>query len=84
MTLQLRSLSLSLQVLTHLQDSAFDRACRLEYEHSLPPGNIFPPSFYLIKKILGFVDLDNYEWNVCSCGGTAWPPLCKEQWLQNS
>lgn len=46
----------------------------------LPSGHIMPPSWYLVKRIIGALELDTYQHHVCPCHKHAWSPLPRKQW----
>ncbi len=63
----------------NFRDVGFSKLCRLMHETLLPPGNRFPPSWYLVKRILGIQSLGLHEYHVCKKGCCTWEPIPKEQ-----
>lgn len=63
-----------------LSDKAFEEVCRLFAALYLPEGNIFPPTLYLIKRILDIPSVDEHMWHACPKGCKAWEPLPQRDW----
>ena len=64
----------------NMRDGQMDMMLRTIHEALLPKGNIFPPSLYLLSKILGCQDVVEYEWHCCQNGCHAWKPQHRENW----
>ena len=67
----------------NLHDMALDHLCRLQAEVFLPTGNHFPPSYYLMKKVLGYVAADQFEGHICDNCSHVYPKLDKDKWAAN-
>jgi hypothetical protein len=50
---------------SNMTDTAFDMMCRAIHELLFPAGNLFPPSWYLMKRIAGVDSLDQHEYHIC-------------------
>jgi hypothetical protein len=67
-------------------DVAFDELLRLLHEVFLPEGNLLPPSLYILRKVLGCSNWDEFELHVCSnpnCGAHVWPYLPRAQYEEH-
>ena len=64
----------------NVHDMAFDEICRAQAELMLPDGNLFPPSFYMMKQVLGYVAADQFEGHICDNCAHVHPKLDKEKW----
>jgi hypothetical protein len=67
-----------------IRDGAFDRLCRIIHEVLLPKGNLFPRSLYLMKKVVGCEDIDDYALHVCVNDCTTFPQIPKKDWKNHS
>lgn len=54
------------------RDGHFDRDLRFLSDIA-PPGNLFPPSYYMLKKVLGVSDVAEAERHVCVKLCHSWP-----------
>lgn len=68
----------------HLRDGVFDRLCRLLHEVGFQQPNNFPPSFYLMKGIVGCEPADKYEGHLCTCCNRVFPKLASGEWLSHA
>jgi hypothetical protein len=67
-----------------IRDGAFDRLCRIIHEVLLPKGNLFPRSLYLMKKVVGCEDIDDYGLHVCVNECMTFPQIPKKDWKTHS
>ena len=52
----------TMKVSGHLSNHAFDTMCRFWAKSALPGQNYCPPSWHLVKKIIGVPDPNDYKW----------------------
>ncbi len=64
-------------------DTSCDKQFRLMHEVLLPQPNLFPPSLYLVRKLAGVEDLDNYEYHVCKEDHYVWGRVSKAEWKEH-
>ena len=62
-----------------ISDIAIDMICRLIHFLILPAGNLFPPSFHLVKAVLGVPEGITSTRHVCDRCWTLFPPLEPDQ-----
>jgi hypothetical protein len=70
--LQAAYLMLSLKREGKIRDNIFDMLCRVISEVLLPPGNRFPKSLYLMRRVLGCRAIDEVSIHVCVNDCDAW------------
>ncbi len=63
-----------------MRDAAFEGMCGMIAHCLLPKGNVFPPTLYLMKRILGAREAAEYERHVCVKECYSWPPLPRAAW----
>lgn len=59
---------------------ASDCICKLLSGSFLPPGNLFPPSTYLVQRIADVESLDDVEYHTCDCLGHVYHRISKKEW----
>lgn len=64
-------------------DTACDKTYRLLHEVLLPKQNLFPPSLYMLRRLAGVEDLDNYERHVCPEDHYVWEYVPRVSWEQH-
>ncbi len=64
-------------------DTSCDKGYRLLHEVILPKPNLFPPSLYLIRRLAGVEDLDQYEYHVCVEDHYVWERIDKHRWVDH-
>ena len=65
---------------SHRRSGEFDMHCRLLSEVIMGPGNLVPPSLYLMKKVVGCEDADAYACHVCVKDCMSWDHLDAAEW----
>ena len=48
-----------------IKDGAFDEMCCMHATKVMPPGNYYPRSFYLMKKVIGVKDARSIQVGAC-------------------
>ena len=71
---------LSMKLEGNVRDGQFDREARVMHDIMLPQPNIFPPSFYLFKQIIGCKAVQDFECHCCPNECKSWGPLPQNQW----
>lgn len=46
----------------------------------LPPGNLLPKSWYLVKHVLALPDIDKYEYHACTCDKHCYEKIERSEW----
>jgi hypothetical protein len=68
----------------NMGDTSFDCVCKLLHETLLPPGNLFPPSTYLMQKIADVESIEDVEYHTCDCLDYIYPKIDRKDWLAHS
>ena len=71
---------LSMKLEGNVRDGQFDREARVMHDVMLPQPNIFPPSFYLFRQIIGCEGVQDFECHSCPKDCHSWGPLPQNQW----
>ena len=61
----------------------FDDMCRFNHHFGYPEGNLCPPSFALMRRIIEAPSWSDHEFHVCDrpgCVGHVWEHVPKKQW----
>lgn len=76
------AVSLTEAALQHnVRDSAFDEIIKLFKHQCLQPGSLFPPSKYIMVKLLEPASLESSMYHLCiGCGDHVWEPLPRSRW----
>ena len=61
-------------------DTLFDVLLRTLAEALCPPGNIMPPSLYLVEKLMQSRSTDSCSYHVCPKDHHIWPHIPRSQW----
>lgn len=56
---------LSLKRKGRIRDGAFDMCIRVIHDVMLPAGNLFPPSLYMMRRVIGCRTLEDVSIHVC-------------------
>jgi hypothetical protein len=67
--LQTAVIHLSLKRKRRIQDGYFDEICNFTATETMPPGNFFPRSYYLMKKVVGVKEARDVQ--VCAVKSAA-------------
>jgi hypothetical protein len=57
-----------------------DHRCNIHATCCLWQGNHMPPSYYIMKQVLGVREVKDIEWHSCEAGCTGWEPTRTSQW----
>ena len=74
---------LSMKLEGNVRDGQFDREARVMHDIMLPQPNIFPPSFYLFRQIIGCESVQDFECHCCPNECQSWAPLPQQQWAEH-
>lgn len=64
-----------MKTMFRVPNTVIDLWCKFVHILLLPQGNMFPPSFYLVKAVLGVPELKSVERHVCPLCWTLYPDV---------
>ena len=71
---------LKLMQCSFMRRTAVNKLCKVIHKLVLPQPNWFPPSLYLMERIIDVPSPDDFQYHACPAEQCCWEPIPRSEW----